>query len=247
MERWELSDIAHTDHPIAAPIDEPRMVELIGRLHVPTTGRAVDLGCGSGRWLTEVLTRHPAATGVGIDLHLSPGRPPERARWIEGDVADFSDGEFDVVISVGATHAFGGLSPTLAAVRRHLRPGGEVILGDAFWERTPGPAALVALHAAAEDFPTLPGLVALVRQHGFEPTFGHVSTLAEWDDYEWCWTGSLTRWALRDAPTPTLRAEALAVATEHRDGWLGGYRGVLGFVTLVLADGQARAAGSEPP
>lgn len=216
------------------------MVDIIGRLHIPANGRAVDLGCGSGQWLTELLAQHPDATGVGIDLHLPSGLPQERSRWIEGDAGDFFDGEFDVVISVGATHAFGGLTRTLAELRRHLRRGGNVILGDAIWEAPPRKTALVALGAAAEDFPTILGLVQAARASGFEPTFGHISTIAEWDHYEWCWTGSLTRWALRDAPTAELRAQALAAADEHRDSWLGGYRGQLGFVTLVLADASIR-------
>ena len=63
--------------------------------------------------------------------------------------------------------------------------------------------------------------------------YAHVSDAAEWDDYEWSWTGSLTEWAL-DNPGHPDAAGALAAAREHRDQWLRGYRGVLGFVTLVL-------------
>jgi hypothetical protein len=43
-------------------------------------------------------------------------------------------------------------------------------------------------------------------------------------------------WALREAPTPDDRDQALAVAREHRDAWLGGWRRQLGFATLVLND-----------
>ncbi|MGZ4508677.1 MAG: hypothetical protein ACXVX0_15645, partial [Blastococcus sp.] len=66
-----------------------------------------------------------------------------------------------------------------------------------------------------------------------EPGFGHVSTAAEWDDYEWSWTGSLATWALTEAAD---RAGALEAARTHRRQWLEGYRGQLGFVTLVLHD-----------
>ncbi|HEU5109332.1 MAG TPA: SAM-dependent methyltransferase, partial [Micromonosporaceae bacterium] len=65
------------------------------------------------------------------------------------------------------------------------------------------------------------------------PVYAHVSDAAEWDDYEWSWVGSLTEWAL-DNPGHPDAAEALRVAREHRDGWLRGYRDVLGFATLVL-------------
>lgn len=41
--------------------------------------------------------------------------------------------------------------------------------------------------------------------------YAHVSDVAEWDDYEWSWTGSLTEWAL-DNPGHPDAAEALTLA-----------------------------------
>ncbi|RMI45602.1 methyltransferase domain-containing protein, partial [Streptomyces triticirhizae] len=150
-----------------------------------------------------------------------------------GYAADAAHGVFDAVLCVGATHAFGGLERTLAAARRRLAPGGRLVVGEGFWEREPTPAALAGLGAEREDFTDLAGVVALCQAAGLTPVYGHVSTLAEWDDYEWCWTGSLAGWAL-DHPEHPRAAEAAAEAAEHRAGWLGGYRGVLGFATLVL-------------
>jgi hypothetical protein len=66
---------------------------------------------------------------------------------------------------------------------------------------------------------------------------GHVSSLSEWDHYEWCWTGALAQWAL-DHPDSPDADRALGVADEHREQWLSGYRGTLGFVTLVLRRAQ---------
>jgi hypothetical protein len=71
-----------------------------------------------------------------------------------------------------------------------------------------------------------------VTADGWTPVYGHVSTIEEWDDYEFSWTGSLARWAL-DHPDDPDAKQALEASAEHRDMWLG-YRGVLGFVTLVL-------------
>ena len=220
------------------------MRELLSWLAPPAGGRVLDLGSGHGAWLVELLAAREDLTGVGVDLSLPEGLGAAtadsgvggRVSWEEADAARWSGGVFDVVVCVGASHAFGGLRETLAAVRRHLRPGGQVLLGDTFWERAPTPQALSALEATAEDLPDLPGVMDEVRAGGFEPSFGHVSTLAEWDDYEWSWTGSLVDWALREAPTETQRKEALAAAREHRQQWLGGYRQVLGFVTVVLHD-----------
>ena len=98
-----------------------------------------------------------------------------------------------------------------------------------------------ALDAGPDEFPDLAGLVDLAVEHGYEVVHGHVSTLEEWDEYEWSWTGSLADWALADGRDPGDRAEALEASRSHREAWLRGYRGVLGFATLVLTD--ARGAG----
>jgi SAM-dependent methyltransferase len=141
-----------------------------------------------------------------------------------------------VVLCVGASHAFGRLDDMLAAVRRHLRPGGQALIGDSIWDRPPSAAALAALEVTADAYPDLAGLVRAVRHHGFEPSYGHVSTLSEWDDYQLSWTGSLVDWAVREAPTAADRDQVLAVAREHRDSWLSGARGELGFATFVVHD-----------
>jgi len=229
---------------VAAPVGVGRVRELLGWIAPPAGGRVLDLGCGYGAWLLELLTVREDLTGVGIDLSLPDGLERatrdrgvgDRVRWEQADATGWEGGLFDVVVCVGASHAFGGLAGTLAAARQHLRPGGQVVLGDTFWETRPTLEALSALDVAADDVPDLPGLLTQVEQASFEPGYGHVSTVAEWDDYEWSWTAFLVDWALREAPTDADREQALAVAREHRQQWLSGYRGVLGFATLVLHD-----------
>ncbi|GAA3505580.1 hypothetical protein GCM10019016_126930 [Streptomyces prasinosporus] len=133
------------------------------------------------------------------------------------------------MLCVGATHAFGGLLPTLAAARQHLAPGGRVLVGDGFWDRAPSPEA-VELFGELTDLPTT---LDRVVADGWTPVQGHVSTRQELDAYEWAWTGSLASWAL-DHPTDPDSAQALEAATTHRGQWLRVYRDVLGFVCFVL-------------
>jgi SAM-dependent methyltransferase len=245
MDRAQASAIAHRWHPIAAPLSEESVRQLIRRLGVPDHGRVLDLGCGFGEWLLGAIGPMPTATGVGVD---SSEAALDQARWRterrvlsgrvtfeQADAAAWSGGAFDRVICVGASHAFGGLGPTLTALRTHLRPGGRVLLGDGFWENGPSAAALEALDTTPDELPTLGAVMAEAARHGFEPVHGHISTTAEWDDYEWSWTGALTQWALTEADDGD-RATALQLARDHRQQWLEGYRGQLGFVTVVLYD-----------
>jgi SAM-dependent methyltransferase len=245
VDRALSSAIAHRWHPIAAPVSDENLRLLVHRLDLPDNGRLLDLGCGFGEWLLAALAAEPGVRGVGVDTStpaLAEARRraaarglADRATFEQADAAAWEGEGFDAVLCVGATHAFGGLGPTLDAARRYLRPGGRVLLGDGYWDGVPTQTALDALGAEPGELPDLGGLMAQVRKADFEPGFGHLSTAAEWDRYEWSWTGALTAWALEEADDDD-HAAALELAREHRQQWLEGYRGQLGFATLVLHD-----------
>lgn len=243
MDRSRRSAIAHGEHPIAAPLSDASVARLLDRALARGDERLLDLGCGAGSWLVRAVEGRPGLRAEGVDLDaalLADARESLAASGLGDrivlhtqDATRFRSAEpFDVVLSIGAAHAFGGLPGTLDAARRHLAPGGCVVVGDGFWERPPDPATL-DVGFEPDEYADLATTVDDVVAGGWTPVFGHVSTLQEWDDYEWSWTGTLSRWAL-DHPEDPDSVEALRVAAEHRAGWLHGYRGTLGFVTLVL-------------
>jgi SAM-dependent methyltransferase len=245
--REQLSTLAHADHPIAAPLDDDSVRRLLER-GVPggeDEARVLDLGCGGGEWLVRALAAHGRLRGEGVDISegaLARARETARVRGVgdrlvlhQRNAADFAAPHaFDLVLCVGATHAFGGLLPTLAAAREHLAPGGRVLVGDGFWAREPSPEAVEMLGDLAE----LPTTIDRVAGDGWTPVYGHISTRQELDAYEWAWSGSLAAWAL-DHPDDPDSSQALAAATTHRDEWLRGYRDAFGFVCLVLRPSPA--------
>ena len=245
MDRWTLSTLAHVDHPVAAPVGAGTVDRLLARTRPPAAARFLDVGCGPAAWSVRALQLYATARGTGIDVSrpaLEAARRAadaagvgQRLTLLERDAAAVGDDQSaDVVLCVGASHALGGLGPALPALGRVTRPHGLLLVGEGFWARPPTPEALRALGAAPEEFRDLPGTVDFVQRAGWTPVYGHVSTEDEWDDYEWSWTGSLARWALEHPEAPGQAAAARAAA-EHREEWLRGYRGVLGFVCLLLA------------
>ncbi|MFI8851887.1 SAM-dependent methyltransferase [Streptomyces sp. NPDC053499] len=240
MDRQTRSLLAHADHPIAAPLDDSSVDRLLARAVVRDNARVLDLGCGEGAWLIRALGQRPGVTAAGVDVSaeaLERARRAAEEAGVDGrltlhcgEAAAFEAPHlFEAVLSVGVAHAFGGLLPTLDAALRHLAPGGTVLVGDAYWEREPSRWARETLG----EYEDLAGTVEKVTAEGWTPVYAHVSTRHELDDYEWNWTGSLSRWAL-DHPGHPDSAEALRAAARHRDEWLRGYRESFGFVCLVL-------------
>jgi SAM-dependent methyltransferase len=240
VNREQISRIAHADHPIKSPLDDDSVRRLLERGLPRGDERVLDLGCGGGEWLLRALLTRPRLHAEGVDISedaLAQARGAasdlgvqERLVLHHQEAGDFvSSQPFDLVLSVGATHAFGGLLPTLAAARKHLAPGGRVLIGEGFWDRAPSQEAIEMLG----DFTDLASTVDRVVADGWTPVGGHVSTRRELDDYEWsCW-GSLASWAL-DHPGDPDSSHALTTATTRRCEWLRVYRDTWGFVCLVL-------------
>ncbi|RSN54381.1 SAM-dependent methyltransferase [Amycolatopsis sp. WAC 04182] len=240
MQRERISRLAHAHHPVASPLDDESVRRLLERGVGAGDGHVLDLGCGGGEWLLRALVAYPGLRAVGVDVSdsaLTRARHTAQTLGVadrldlhHAEAADFASTQrFDLVLSVGAAHAFGGLLPTLAAARGHLAPGGRVLIGDGFWERDPSPEAVEMLG----DFTDLATTVDRVVADGWVPVYGHVSTRHELDAYEWDWTGTLASWAL-DHPDDPDSPHALAAAATHREEWLRVYREAFGFVCLVL-------------
>lgn len=244
MNRDRLSAIAHREHPVAAPLSDHNVDALIARVANRRPQTVLDIGCGSGQWLVRLLEHVPDARGVGVDLSpdaVDAARALAADRGVADrvelrcqDAAGIGDEHYDALLCVGSAHALGGLRATLASMHRWATSDAVALVGDGFWQRPPDQATLEGLHARPDEFPSYAGLVGLVEAGGWAPMHVHVSDLQEWDDYEWSWVSTLSRWA-RQHPADPDAGDAAALARQHRDQWLDGYRETLGFA-VVLAE-----------
>jgi ubiquinone/menaquinone biosynthesis C-methylase UbiE len=107
---------------------------------LPTGGRVLDLGCGSGRPVAEhLIMQGLAVTGMDFApamLALARARFPQ-ARWIVGDMRQLDLGEeFDGVLGWNSFFHLGAEDQraVLPRMARHLGPSGALMI-------TVGPAA----------------------------------------------------------------------------------------------------------
>ncbi|WP_170211992.1 SAM-dependent methyltransferase [Saccharothrix australiensis] len=224
-----------------SPLSDAKSYDLIASLAPLTGGTVVDYGCGWAELLLRAVEHEPGATALGVDSDeraIERGRANVEARGLGGrvrlDLADVTTWEAppaDAVISMGASHAWGGTRATLDAMRSRLKPGGRLLLGDGFWAAEPNARTLETFDR--DEFEPLDGLVDLALAAGFRLLNLTTATSDEWDSFESRWCASRERWLLEHPDHPEAD-EVRAIVDEHRDGWLKGYRGVLGFAYLTL-------------
>ncbi|WP_378614696.1 SAM-dependent methyltransferase [Nonomuraea cavernae] len=76
-----MSRIAHTDHPIKAPLGDESVRRLLEQGLPRGDERVLDLGCGGGEWLLRALATRPRVRADGVDVSEEAlGRARDAAR-----------------------------------------------------------------------------------------------------------------------------------------------------------------------
>lgn len=242
----------YPDLTFLSPLSDERAAALAQFIADAQPATVLDIGCGWGEILMQTMARTPQAMGLGVDLEperLMEARRRAATRGLEGRVsfeardARHLEGTFDAVICIGASQVWGlpveaaqplDYAAALAALRGLMRPGGRLVYGEAMWSSAPTPAATSVLSGRDDEYLRVEGMVCVAQAHGFTVTAAQVASLEEWDDFEAGFVGRLERWLQTH---PADHPEAAAVREQLRDqreGYLKGYRGVLGMAYLTL-------------
>lgn len=246
---WNRLDAAH---PIVNPLSAESVDRLLSMVELGPGARVLDVGCGLGEWLFRALALHPGARGTGVDIssaHIAKAVAEADRRGLgdrfEAHAADAAslpyDTPFDLVLCTGLCSAFGGVRGTLDHLRPHVRPDGHLLVGEPFWQRPPDEAALAAMEVGADAHGDLDDVVDTVIAAGWLPVHAYVSTPEEWDDFGWACVRGLADWAASETD-PAARKGVLRYMADYRDAWWQGYRGTLGFVSLLLRPVPAELA-----
>ncbi|MEU6721349.1 methyltransferase domain-containing protein [Nonomuraea sp. NPDC046802] len=122
---------AETENSLVnAYYERPAMLALAGDV---AGRRVLDAGCGSGTLSAALCDRGAVVTGIDASagmLALARRRLGDDVALHEvdlGDLLPFDDGAFDDVVASLVLHYLEDWGPTLAELRRVLRPGGRLI------------------------------------------------------------------------------------------------------------------------
>ena len=224
-----------------APLSPDCVAWLCRALTVREKPHVIDLGCGWGQLLVDIVLHLPQSTGTGYDSDqlliehatavVATFANEERISVSVADCTQVTE-HSDVLICMGSTHAWPCLEDALTSFEQTLRPEGQLIIGVPYWENSPSDAACHALGTTQDGLPTEMSLRTLVTESGFAITGFQASTLAEWDSFEIAWCASRVIW-LRENPNHPDFARYAEQLEKHRVMWLDGYRTYLGFAVIV--------------
>jgi SAM-dependent methyltransferase len=166
----------------------------------------LDLACGSGEMLcTWARAHHITGTGVDISTVFLAGAEAraieldvaEQVTFIHGDASNHvADDPVDIAACVGATWIGGGVAGTVELLRRSLRPGGIMLIGEPYWRREPPDQVTVeACHAnGKDDFHPLPDLLAQFGDLGCDVVEMVLADQDSWDRYVAAQWLNIRRW-----------------------------------------------------
>lgn len=222
--------IRESSHRIHNPLTSRKLADLGEALNPPPGARLLDLCCGSGELLCTWARDH-RTTGTGVDIS-TVFLAKARARAIELDVAEqvtfthgdasnhVADDPVDIASCVGATWIGGGVAGTVDLLRRSLRPGGMMLIGEPFWRREPPDQATVeGCHATSEgDFRLLPELLEQFGELGCDVVEMVLADQDSWDRYVAAQWLNTRRWLDAhpdDELAEQMRAELTAAPVRH--------------------------------
>jgi SAM-dependent methyltransferase len=213
--------IRESSHRIHNPFTSDKLAALGQALDLAPGTRALDLASGSGEMLCTWARDH-RITGTGVDISTEfTARARARAAelgvaeqvtFVHGDACGHvADEPVDLAACIGATWIGDGVAGTVALLRRSLRPGGTMLIGEPYWRHEPPDQETVeACHAAArDDFRPLPGLIEQFGALGYDVVEMVLADQDSWDRYRAAQWLNIRRWLDRN-PDDELAAELRA-------------------------------------
>jgi len=188
-------EISHTYHRILNPFTEGQLMLLGDICSLRPEIRQLDLACGKGEMLSRWAEKF-GIHGVGVDisnvfLNAARKRADEldvidRLTFIQEDAGKYPrvTHDFDIVSCIGATWIGNGLKGTLELMKRSLKPGGLILVGEPYWIQPPPDEAYAAEGVGRNDYVSLGETLDRFEASGMNLIEMVMADQNGWDRYE---------------------------------------------------------------
>ena len=244
MNKSRFGQIAFENHTFASPLSSDKLNRFLQLLELQPNQRVLDVGCGNAEILIRLAESY-GITGVGIDSNkfdIEGGRERAAFRGVASNltlhaygIADHPEAEplFDAALCIGASHAYGTYQKTLSELTKRVKPGGQILVGEGFWKKTPDPAYLELLGAEPDEMNDHAGNARAGQAEGLTYLCSSVTNEDEWDEFEGLYNHAIERFAdanSHDEDAPAFR--------DYIRNWHNGYlnhgRDTLGFALYLF-------------
>jgi len=203
MNFFDYVNISERNIELIDPLTPEKVLKAGRILKLNEKSRVIDFGCGYAEMLV-LWAKEFGISGVGIEVRE---HACNRARnkvesngfsdrieivCMKGADYEFKPEAFDVAACVGATFIWGGFRETIQSMRKAVKPGGRLLIGEAYWKKDDVPEEYCKQN---EGTVSEYELMMMAREEGFDFEYLIRSSIDDWDNYEAAnWLGALA-WA----------------------------------------------------
>jgi SAM-dependent methyltransferase len=243
MDFLDIYTIAERDIELVNPTSREKIV-LVGKMLGMAPGtKVIDFGAGYAEPLM-IWAEEFGISGVGIELRkaccerarkkISGRRLGRRLEIVHKDASEhrFQEGAFDFAACIGASFIWGGFGPAVKALKKAVRPGGKIAIGEPYWNKTPAPKEYIK-RLEGHPFYTERGLLELARSEGYDFEYIVRSSLDDWDRYETGNWHGLHKW-LSENPGHPDRRQVVDWLRKNQEEYLRWGREYLGWAIYLM-------------
>jgi cyclopropane fatty-acyl-phospholipid synthase-like methyltransferase len=240
MDFLEIKNISEREMDLLNPFSEDKVRRIGQSLTLEPGDRVIDFGCG----FAEVLilwAQWFGITGIGIDIRpYACSRAEEKITQVglldklkivcqNGSDYPFEAGFFDVAACFGATFIWGGFRETVQTLKKAIRPGGQIVIGEAYWRHDQVPSDILE----KEKFPTELEIWQIARDEGLTIKTVARASETDWDRYQSAEWQSLLNWIEENPSHPDCQ-QVIGHLLQGQKEYFSYGRAFLGWGVYVL-------------
>lgn len=245
MDFFDLVTISERTMELVNPSTPAKVLKLGRALRLQEGSRVIDFGCGYAEALV-LWAKAYGISGIGIDIRQAAcdrAREKVMARGLadrieivcgKGDEYRFEPAAFDAATCIGATFIWGGFQPSIRAMKRAIRKGGRLGVGEPYWRHANVPQEVRELDP---EILFEADVLRAAREEGFDLEIIVRANLDDWDRYESDNWHGLIHW-LEENPNHPEREQVYNFLRRQQDEYFAYGREHLGWAMMALAPGQ---------